>query len=331
MFHNGEHAPNSISLTGAVPSGTGAYIPHNGIFDSTDSKFSSDYHSDIDYGDDYGVLRSDLPYFFNFYSDIRIEYAYPRTVNVVGYPSNFIGMQKGTVSGSIDPFFPCVGRNRTVNYEFNLGQAVGGMSGGPIFNADNTFSIGIHNNSSCILNGKVQSGGVPFDDDNTVKISNWLWSPTGRIHIQYPVPNIDINLVAIQSFDANFSPFNQMNIHGEIEEKNGNFNPSIRWESSINGVIGTGGEVSADVLKSKLTSGNHRITAIIDSNSESGEKNVNINVIRPIGQFTSPNRCITNIANPTTCSFNLSWSVTDTPEVSVVLNETLNSDFATGN
>ncbi|MBL4660696.1 MAG: hypothetical protein JKY19_10090, partial [Alcanivoracaceae bacterium] len=79
-----------------------------------------------------------------------------------------------------------------------------------------------------------------------------------------------------------------------------------KWESSNDGFIGQGSIISADVLKAKLSSGTHRITAIIDSNGESGEKNINIHIIRPVGQFTSPNRCITNIANPTTCSFNLS-------------------------
>ena len=326
IFTNGEKSSNSLSLTGAIPNGSGGYNTFNGVFESTDSVYAENYVSNTN-KNDYGALRNSTPYNFPIFSNFRRENTYPRTVNVVGYPTALVGMHKGTATATNNQSFICTQNNGTIHYPMNTSV---GMSGGPIFNADNTFTTGIHN-YHCTVNGVKYGNGVPFNEHNITEILTWLWSPTGEMQIQYPEPNIDINLVAIQSFDANFSPFNQMNIRGDIEQRNGNFNPSIRWESSINGTIGTGGVVSSDILKSKLTSGTHRITAIIDSNGESGEKNVNIRIIRPVGQFTSPNRCIKNIANPSTCTFDLSWGVTDTPETSVVLNDTANNDFATGN
>ena len=334
LIYNGENAENSISFIGAIPNGTGgtngsgAFNTFNGSFVSADLRYSDGYVSN-GYKNDYGVIRQEEPFMYRFYSDFRRENNYPRTVNVVGYPRDLVGMHKGTASASKDDGTTTCGNNLgVIHYPMNTSV---GMSGGPIFNADNTFTTGIHNFHCTSSSGVKYGNGIPFNEQNLSEILTWLWAPTGKMKIHYPEPNIDINLVAIQSFDANFSAFNLMNIHGDIEERNDNFNPSIRWESSINGTIGNGGVVSSDILKSKLTSGTHRITAIIDSNGESGEKNVNIRITRPVGRFTSPNRCIKNIANPSTCTFNLSWNVTDTPETSVVLNDTANNDFATGN
>ena len=326
MVIDGEDSSNSFSDIGAIPNGSGGYNTFNGTFTSSDTIYSRDYISNT-LKNDYGALRSARPFPFLIYSDFEIKGSQPRTVNVVGYPTTLVGMHKGTATATNDQSFICTQNNGTIHYPMNTSI---GMSGGPIFNADNTFTTGIHN-YHCTVNGVKYGNGVPFNEHNITEILTWLWSPTGEMEIHQPIPNIDINLVAIQSFDANFSPFNLMDIHGDIEERNGNSDANIRWESNINGVIGTGGVVSSDILKSKLTSGTHRITAIIDSNGESGEKNVNIRITRPVGRFTSPNRCIKNIANPSTCTFNLSWNVTDTPETSVVLNDTANNDFATGN
>jgi hypothetical protein len=323
---NGEDSSNSFSDIGAIPNGSGGYNTFNGTFTSFDTIYSRNYIPNS-FENDYGALRSALPFPFQIYSDFEIKGNQPRTVNVVGYPTALVGMHKGTATAKNDQSFICTQNNGTIHYPMNTSV---GMSGGPIFNADNTFTTGIHN-YHCTVDGIKYGNGVPFKVKNISEIITWLWSPTGEMQIQYPEPNVDINLVAIQSFDAGFSPFTLMSINGDIETRGGNFDHLIKWESNLNGFIGQGGVISADILKATLTSGTHRITAKIDSNGESGEKNINIRIIRPVGQFTSPNRCIKNIANPSTCTFDLSWAVADTPETSVVLNETTNNDFASGN
>ncbi|MCF6289169.1 MAG: hypothetical protein L3J53_08055 [Proteobacteria bacterium] len=100
-----------------------------------------------------------------------------------------------------------------------------------------------------------------------------------------PKPNVTFNLVAIPPFDGTFATFNKMDIHGDIEYRGNDFDNLIEWESSNDGFIGQGSVISADTLKATLTSGNHRITAKIDSNGESGEKKHKHKYYPPNRQF----------------------------------------------
>ncbi|VAW45620.1 hypothetical protein MNBD_GAMMA03-357 [hydrothermal vent metagenome] len=100
LVNNGEDATFSFSDIGAIPNGSGGYNNFNGTFVSSDNRYSTNYDP-ISYGSDYGVLRSSIPFYFLFYTDINIDNVYPRTVNVVGYPYSLIGMHKGRASARI--------------------------------------------------------------------------------------------------------------------------------------------------------------------------------------------------------------------------------------
>jgi V8-like Glu-specific endopeptidase len=314
-----------ISYPGSIPNGSGGYNNFFGSLESEDSRYSDSYlSSNIKTSEDYGVIRGIIPMNFSFYSGLIIDTTNPRFVNVVGYPGNRIGMHEGFNVAEFDDF-PCGFFDPALVYEIDASP---GASGGPIFNSNETFSTGIHN-SGC--NNNDFGAGVSFNQRNALEIQSWLWNPTGLMEIFSPLPNLSFNLVTIPPFDGTFMTFNRMSINGDIEHRANTFDNLIKWESNQDGFIGQGAVISADRLKAVLTSGSHRITAKIDSNGESGEKNIIIHVTRPDGQFTSPNFCVQNLNSPNSCSYNLSWAVTDTPEISVVHNETNNSDFATGN
>jgi len=319
----------SRSYPAAIPNGTNFYDFPYGEIAINDFKISDEFLNDLDnkISEDYGVMRNVVPFIYPFYTGLVIDNSMPRFINVVGYPGNTIGMRQGFAQSEFDDsfcggFFPI---NPPLTYDI---ATVEGTSGGPIFNQAETFSTGI---TTAICPDDDFGAGVSFNNRNAMEIQSWLWNPTGVMSILSPEPNFTVNLVHIPPFNGTFSTFNRMDIHGDIEVRGDNFDHLIKWESHLNGFIGQGGIISADILKATLTSGTHRMTAKIDSSGESGEKNFNIRIIRPVGQFTSPNRCIKNIANPSSCTFDLSWNVTDTPETSVVLNETTNSDFASGN
>jgi len=278
-------ADNARSFPGAIPNGTGFYdFPFGNIF-SEDFIVSDTYSSESDnnLSEDYGAIRNVVPFMYPFYTGLVIDNTMPRYINAVGYPGNTIGMHAGFSEAVFDDFFCGIFNPINPPLTFNI-ATVEGVSGGPIFNQTETFSSGI-------VTGKCPGGygsGVSFNTRNATEIQTWLWSPTGVMEVLSPTPNVTFNLVHIPPFDGTFQTFNRMDIHGDIEIRGNNFDDLIKWQSNRNGFIGQGSIISADVLKAKLTSGNHRITAIIDTNGESGEKNVNIRIIRPVGQFTSP-------------------------------------------
>ena len=309
----------------------GALVTHFGEFNAANAKiplsFSGSQNLPSQY--DYAVMRFNNSFIAPLYMKMTAtpNLSKGSAISNIGYPSD------SQVEFNMYEHFAVVDNISSQFIDFNQSpdEFLGGQSGSPFFTSSNnsTFGIGITGHPSGDNYGVINR----FTPQKISNISNWAdWNPTAVINFT-GVPQYGgvYNLTEIQPFSAVVNAIKQIKLDGTIIEKGTSLDALVKWESSIDGAFGTTSTVSADKLKAELSGGVHFITAKIDSNGEQGESSVFIEIIRPVGQFTSPNRCIKNIANPTTCTFNLSWNVTDTPETSVVLNDTANNDFATGN
>ncbi|MCF6289170.1 MAG: hypothetical protein L3J53_08060 [Proteobacteria bacterium] len=169
-----------ISYPGAIPNGSGRYNNFFGSILANDLIHSTTYNpSNIKVSEDYGAIRSFVPFPLAFYTGLIIDTSNPRNIRVVGYPGDRVGMHEGSALAEFDDFF-CGSFDPAITYDIDT---IGGVSGGPLFDVSQTYSTSIH--TSYCLDEEVAAG-VSFSQRNALEIQSWLWSPTGVMEILSP-------------------------------------------------------------------------------------------------------------------------------------------------
>ena len=332
---DGTRLNSTFSQPGVISNAFDGLAPW-GSFDADNVIESSNYSPGIPLFElaqyDYGVLRSLQPFVSVPPMALQVD-TKANDVRVVGYPISTGWMHEGTNKSEFDPSL-FLGSNVLV-YDIDTEK---GMSGGPILadtniSIQNTYAKGVHNTGFTDPGTTNKKGaGVLFTPLIGAEITSWFWSPTGQMQIDSPANNVTVNLVVVPALRALFNPFNRVDINGNIEISNKNVDQYIEWSSDIDGPIGTGAEISPNVLKTVLSEGAHYITAKLDAQGEEGEKTIRVFIEVPEGGFTSDDFCILDLASGSnTCSVNVGWQVTNSPETPVVWNETDNTQFASGN
>jgi len=279
---------------------------------------------------DYGVIRFNIPYTSPLYVPIslNLQFNLGDDIEVVSYPSRAEGMveHEGKISGIAD---------LNQNYlTYNIAPYVvkRGESGGPAFRKGQDDAFGI---LVAALDPKPRVEGAinGFTTDFLADVNVWTtWDPTATLSFSNaPIDGQTYNVVTIPEFSAIANPISRMSRDGFIIKGPSNLEDLVNWESNIDGNIGNGGTLTEVELKNSLSAGTHLITAKIDSQGEEAESSVVVKVIRPTGDFTSPDFCVLDLGSGlNTCSVDVSWQVTDSPLTPVIWNENTNSQFATG-
>ncbi|MGN6519995.1 MAG: hypothetical protein ACTHK2_11290 [Dokdonella sp.] len=201
----------------------------------------------------------------------------------VGYPDEVRGLPNVHPTSAYIDYAAYIAGNRIANsqgvtYVFSLFHTCAGCtlflglsttisvgdSGGPVFGkyGNDWVVLGV-NSAATDLSYQPEVGGFSagrFDYNDSFVISNLGWTPSNPITISSPTSGL--------TYDRDLVP--------NLVADAGSLTSQIRWDSNLDGYLGTGGNIS---IAGRLTTGLHTITASVpNSISEHSPSSVQSNV-----------------------------------------------------